>query len=69
MEMVETVKAQTTIKVSKEMHQALHARAAAMGLPIGSYVDRLLRMALELNKGDVLKEFAALSQFKDAGLD
>lgn len=59
----------TTIKVSKEMHEALHRRAEALGLPIGTYVDRLLRMALQLNKGDELKEFAALAQFKDADLD
>lgn len=62
------MKVQTTVKVSKEMHTALSNRAAALGMPIGTYVDRLLRMALELNKKDPLKEFAALSQFKDTKL-
>lgn len=59
---------QTTIKVSKEMHQALTRRAERLGMTMTAYTDRLLRMALELNKEDPVKEFTALSQFKDTEL-
>lgn len=58
----------TTIKVSKEMHTALTKRADRLGMTMAAYVDRLLRMALELNKEDPVKEFTALSQFKDTEL-
>ena len=58
----------TTIKVSKELNDALTKRSELLGMTKAAYVDRLLRMGLCMHQHDAVKEFTALQQFVNIGL-
>jgi hypothetical protein len=59
--MVET----TTVKIPKELHTTLQKRAETLGMTMGDYTERLLRMALDVHHQDTVAEFTALLKYKD----
>lgn len=50
----------TTLKIHRALHGELQKRAGILGMTMGDYVERLLWMALEINKDQPVKEFEAL---------
>jgi hypothetical protein len=50
----------TTVKVSREMHNELLKRSRTLGMTMGDYVERLLRLAMEKTTDDPVEEFKTL---------
>ena len=57
----------TTLKINRTLHGELQKRAEILGMTMGDYVDRLLWMALELNRDEPVREFEALLAARQKG--